>query len=462
MLGKFNYSIADNTFSTSPLGQGSITTTRERIHITGGSDVDMDATSIGASTYSVTSTVAADVTFVGPGAQAGAFRIKQLPQIIYLGRNDLYWFDQGAGQSTPVPLAILLDDANTTASKLTPDPYPLFSVTNKGAGESYNFTTTITAPLGYYWSNGAIGGGITGLPVWATITNITLASGLYPTTITISFSISSHPVAATTLTLNINTTSFISEAAVNITLNRTNSTHITSNLPELQQNVSYNFYTGATFTLVYTTTAYYYIQQNNPISGIIQPPTGGGTITVLNSVLSNNNTIITMTVKLSGLPLTGYLTTIPYTINVNDFSYAPLISYASGGFTQINQNFGSGLISETVTIENYTGEAIEISVWILQQRSYYSGINAVVTGQFKSLTGNVPAFDLVANAIALPSTSYGSYYSTRITLQDRTSVTGTFSRQPTADSSHSVYLLSLTETTSGLMVWSGDPDIVWP
>ena len=475
MLGRFNYDIADNTFSTSPLGQGSIATGKQRAHIHGGSRINMNAASSTPSTYTVTSTLDNDLTYVGPGTTNGTFRIKQLPQIIYLGRNDLYWFDQGSGFAVPVPLTILLDDANTTPSKLSPDPYPLFSVTNKGAGESYTFTATVTAPLGYYWSATPNAGNITGLTSGIQITGITVASGLYPTTITISFNVTSHPTAALALTLNIDTnqqpTPFISEAAINITLNRTNSTHITCVTPESTV-VSYNFYTGATFQLVYKTTPYYWIQTNNPIGGIIQPPAGGGTITILNSVLSNQGvtvtdyaTAITMTVKLSGLPLTTSAgTTIPYAINVNDFSYSPLISYVSDGLIEIDHTSGTGLVSKTVTIENWTGFPVEISVWILQSTNFYSGTNAVVTGQFKSLPGSTPVFDL---PVSTPANTSAGYYSARIPLPDRTSVTGTFSRQPTTDSRHYVNLFWTSQTplpggsSGGGMPWSGDPAIIW-
>jgi hypothetical protein len=476
MLGRFNYKIADNTFSTSPIGQGSVETNKQRAHITGGSRINMNATSVSATTYNVTSTVDNDLTYIGLGTTNGTFRIKQIPQIIYLGRNDLYWFDRGEGQSTPVPLTIVLNDTKADAPKLIPDPYPLFSVTNKGAGESYTFTATVTAPLGYYWKTPIpTAADITGLISGIQITGITVASGLYPTTITISFNVTSHPANATALTLNIDTSNFILEAAVNITLNRTNSTHITCVTPESTV-VSYNFYTGATFQLVYKTTPYYWIQTNNPIGGIIQPPAGGGTITILNSVLSNQGvtvtdfaTAITMTVKLSGLPLTTSAgTTIPYAINVNDFSYSPLISYVSDGETEIDHTSGTGLVSKTLTVENWTGFPVEIIVHILQSKNYYSGTNAVVTGQFQSLPGSLPAFNLVVNSIANPSTSYSSHDSNRIALQDRTSVTGTFSRQPTNDSRHYVYLQYIVQTPlpggdnlRGGMPWSGDPAIVW-
>jgi len=472
MLGRFNYKISDNTFSTSPLGQGSIETGKQRAHITGGSRVNMNATPVGATTYNVTSTVDNSLTFVGPGTTNGTFRIKQLPQIIYLGRNDLYWFDRGEGQSTPVPLTILLNDTKADAPKLIPDPYPLFSVTNKGAGESYTFTATVTAPLGYYWKTPIpTAADITGLISGIQITGITVASGLYPTTITISFNVTSHPAVATQLTLNIDTSNFIREAAVNITLNRTNSTHITCVTPE-STTVSYNFYTGATFTLVYKTTPYYYIQTNNPIGGIIQPPVGGGTITVLNSVLSNQGitvteyaTAITMTVKLSGLPLTTSAGTIvPYAINVNEYSYSPLISYVSDGLIEISPTDGTGLVSKTVTVENWTGFPIEISVWAHQSTNFWSGIPAVVTGQFQSLPGSTPFFNL---AVSTPSNTSGGYYSARIPLTDRASVTGTFSRQPTNDSGHFVNLFWTSPTplpggsSGGAMPWSGDPAIIW-
>lgn len=210
-LGKFNYHIDDNPNSDSPLGQGIQNTSNQYNHITGGSDIDMNVVSVPSLIYNITSTVETSAVQVGPGTGT-TFRIKQLPQIIYLGVKDLYWFDPGTGQIPLYAFNVLLNDANTSASKLNPNPYNL-GTSNQVAGASHTFTSNeVSAPAGYYWSANAasIIASITGLPGYMSITGVTFGPGAKPTTIQIGISVTDHPDVNTTLTLGINTTSIIS------------------------------------------------------------------------------------------------------------------------------------------------------------------------------------------------------------------------------------------------------------
>lgn len=443
MLGQFNYKIDDNLNSNSPLGQGVVPlTTNNKTHITGGSDIDMVATPISTLVYNITSTV--DTSSVTVGAGTGTtFKIKQLPQIIYLGRNDLYWFDAGQNQNPPIPLTFLLDDANTTASKLNPDPYTLSNITDRASGNVYTFTSTITAPSGYYWSTTPSIGAITGLPGYATITDITIGSGAYPNTINVTFSISSHPSAPTlpatgwTVTLGINTTSYISLSSIEITLNRANSANVTCSTPE-STSILYNFSTGYTFQLIYQADAGWKFNIP-PISTILydngpnfSPPVGGGTITILNYVLSNSDKTLTMNVSLTGVPTTGYLTTQAYSIVTNRLATAPIISYSSGGFYPITGGQGSAVVSTNITIENYTGSTIYVYVGITQ---LVSGTNAGFSAYYVKTTS--PTFSLSATA----GTAAGNYYSSNsYTLTTGSTITGAFYRASTTDTSHTVNL----------------------
>lgn len=332
MLGNFNYAIDDNPFSEDPLGQGAISTSNFRTHITGGSDIDMTATSVPTLVYNVTSTVETSGVLVEPGSGT-TFKIKQLPQIIYLGKSDLYWFNGGQNQNPPIPLTFLLNDG---MENLVPNPYTLNTITNHGNGDVYSFTSEVTLPAGYYWSTVPTPGDITGLPVYATIPvgGITVESGTYPTKIFIVINISSHPGVLTTETLNINTAIFISEPGINITLNRINPENVTCTTPESNV-IPYNFATGYTFQLVYQANSGWQFDTNwfqivIYTGGPFTPPAGGGTIDILNSTLTNNNTTLTMNVSLTGIPTTGYITEQEYKIFVNmDAISVPIVTWES-------------------------------------------------------------------------------------------------------------------------------------
>lgn len=427
MLGQFNYQIDDNQNSNSPLGQGVVSlTTNNKTHITGGSDINMVATSVPTLVYNITSTV--DTSSVTVGAGTGTtFKIKQLPQIIYLGRNDLYWSDPGTGQNPPVQLTFLLDDINATASKLNPDPYTLSVITDKGEGNSYSFTSNVTAPSGYHWSAVPSIGAITGLPGYATITDVTLGSGVYPTTINITIDISSHPAASpnpSPVTLEINTAAFISPTFTNITLTRDNILNVTATIDAVTT-ISYNFTTGYTFTLVLNTNPGYLFSSNTTyIFSVI----GGATYTVNSKVLNAGNNQLALNITIAGVSIG--VTELEYSIGLGVYSTIPRISYNSAGLYPIIATPGVAAAT-TITIDNNTGSTVYIYVGITQ---ISSGTNIGFSASYKWLAS--PSFSLSATA----GTAAGDYYSNSYTLTTGNTMTGVFSRPSTTDTSHYVKL----------------------
>lgn len=448
MLGKFNYSIDDNPFSTDPSSQGSASTENKSTHITGGSDIDMTATSVPTLVYNITSTVDTSSVSVDPGTGT-TFKIKQLPQIIYLGRNDLYWFDLGTGQEPSVPLTWLLDDANAGPSKLNPDPYSLGTISNQPEGASYSFTTGVEAPNGYYWSTLPTSGDITGLPAWATVTGITLSSGTYPTTISITINVSSHPAASpnpSPETLNIDTTGFISASAATIQLEMTGSpgnTTVTS--PPFVQNISYNFATGYTYTIVVNANSGYYFAPNPPAS--ITSFVGGGTYTINSVTYSNPLTIGhgTLTINVTITGVTFGTTNLTYGLTVPVFSSAPRITNNPGFPWRIigtsmnpasNETGNDGLYTTlAVTVENNTGAPVYI----------WAGINNFSTGPGPSNVsvqcGYQSSFSPVFNLnVPIGPINATTYSASSYPLPNNTSITATLYRVATTDAYHYIQL----------------------
>lgn len=325
MLGKFNYSIQDNPFSTLPNSQGVAITDNTSKYITGGSSISTVSAFVsnpatGVRVYNVTSAIDIGDSLINVDcglnlSNGTSFIIKQLPQIIYLGRDDLYWADKGTGQDPPILLQFLLDDGNITPSKLFPDPYSLGIINDQPALSSYSKSFTVMAPTGYYWSTLPSIGDITGFPGYATIPvgGITSNGSPKPTTINILIDIDSHPEDPEDILLNIDTTEFFTLTTASVSLVRTNPANVTCVTPTTLP-IQYNFETGYTFELIYIATEGYEFN-TTPISSITQPAAGGGTITVISSSLSNQNKTLTINLKLDGIPIIGYLTTIEYSIN---------------------------------------------------------------------------------------------------------------------------------------------------
>ncbi|MGK3945689.1 hypothetical protein ABK046_46015, partial [Streptomyces caeruleatus] len=91
---------------------------------------------------SVTTPVSIDTTSGG-----NTYKIKRLPQIIYLGEGGCYWQDGGIDQAPSVLNTFYIDDLNNTASGCITVSEPKTYT----QGGSYSFTKIITVPSGYYF-----------------------------------------------------------------------------------------------------------------------------------------------------------------------------------------------------------------------------------------------------------------------------------------------------------------------
>jgi len=203
-LNSFSYTIGDNTNSIDPNSQGSASVTNPETHIMGGADLSMTATNVAPGVYGVGSTRATTSVSIDTTSGGSTYKIKRLPQIIYLGEGGCYWQDSGSGQAPATSLNFQITDANTGANKLSPNPTSLGSATYTQGG-SYIHTQTLTAPAGYYWSASPV----IGKPSYIDGVTVTMGGGTYPTTITLDISVDTQPAAGNTANLTIDTSSLI-------------------------------------------------------------------------------------------------------------------------------------------------------------------------------------------------------------------------------------------------------------
>lgn len=450
MLGKFNYQIDDNA-SLSPTSQGLANNTdqpgHDKIHITSGSEINMTAQFAGPTqSYTITGTVDTSPILNQKPGGGPTFVIKQLPQIIYLDETDLYWEDPGTGQSPNIPVTFLLDDANTSASKLSPDPYPLGVAGgyNEQPGQTHTFD--VYSPLGYHWSSTPSNGSITGLPTGITIQGITRESGAFPQKITITLLIDVHPSTSQQHTLGINTSSFISSSTASITLVR-QTVMRTTVTPADTTIIQYNFATGFDFQLIYTAIPGY--QFLDPQTGVVSyisgsttsstPPTGGGTITILNRVVSTNKTTLTINCRLDGIPNVGYLTTLNYAIGVNIRATAPTMTPFSPAVAypgiQTPPDTPTPAKTRQVTVTNNTGSTVYFWVGI-EQTSNGSSVAGQVNASFEISNGGI------ISSIATPSATQTilSITGSSMSLHNGQNLSGTLKRNGTTDALHNVGL----------------------
>jgi hypothetical protein len=201
-LNSFSYTIAENPMSIDPNSQGTASETNGDINIIGGADIVMNATTPAAGIYGIGSNV--DTTDVDINTTLGTtFKIKKLPQIIYLGETDLYWKDKGTGQAPATTLNFELVDANTGPNGL--GTVSLGSATYTQGG-SYLHQVYVNAPNGYYWSTSPAA--LT-FPGYIDGITQTLSPGTYPTTIALNISVDIQPANGTTAIIGIDTTSLV-------------------------------------------------------------------------------------------------------------------------------------------------------------------------------------------------------------------------------------------------------------
>ena len=111
-LNSFSYDISDDTDRTDADSQGLATLVENNIPIIGGSNASLNATYNNSTTlFDVTGTLESSNTLLqsNGGATSTTYIIKKLPQIIYLGVNNLTWGDNGSGAGYVPPAYTFLN-----------------------------------------------------------------------------------------------------------------------------------------------------------------------------------------------------------------------------------------------------------------------------------------------------------------------------------------------------------------
>jgi len=99
-LNSFSYQIISNPISIDPNSQGFVSVTNNEIQLIGGADMMVNAGENGVSgpLYDISITNTSNNPEIATNNSGSAFKIKKLPQIIYLGIDNLYWSQIGTGQ----------------------------------------------------------------------------------------------------------------------------------------------------------------------------------------------------------------------------------------------------------------------------------------------------------------------------------------------------------------------------
>lgn len=100
-LNSYSYQIISNPISADPNSQGYINVNNNEIQLIGGADIFVNVYEDGISSplYDISLTDNSTEPLIASIVAGNTFKIKKLPQIIYLGDTDLYWVQLGTGQS---------------------------------------------------------------------------------------------------------------------------------------------------------------------------------------------------------------------------------------------------------------------------------------------------------------------------------------------------------------------------
>ncbi len=197
-LNTFSYTIDDNQASIDINSQGSRTVVNNVINLIGGADASMTATYSSGGVYNISSSVQSNDVDINT-TSGTTYKIKRLPQIIYLGKSNLYWKDKGVDQAPNTTVTFKIQDA---AGIVSPNPYTLGNGVYTQGG-SYSPSFQITAPSGYYWSSlPVIGNG--GNSYLGNPSTSFSGSGPRYTVINVSVPVNAQPVNGTIATLNAN------------------------------------------------------------------------------------------------------------------------------------------------------------------------------------------------------------------------------------------------------------------
>lgn len=143
-LCSFSYTIDDN--DASQTGQGSAAVTNNATPLIGGADIDLTA-SYGTGSYNINGSI--DTNFDTIQQSSGSsLVIRRLPQIIYLGVEDMYWTDAGSGQAPDTTMTLNFLDTKDGSSQNI--------VLTKSGGSSFTETIQLLAPTSYIWNNNTV------------------------------------------------------------------------------------------------------------------------------------------------------------------------------------------------------------------------------------------------------------------------------------------------------------------
>ena len=147
-LNSFSYSIDENPATNDLESQGERTITNNNVSLIGGSNVSMTAT-YSTPNYNISGTVQTSSQTVSSDSNGTSFVLKRLPQIIYLGTEDLFWQDKGINQAAPATVTYRFTDSNEGAGGLT----VINESKTEAVNSSFSFTVNISPASGYEWNS---------------------------------------------------------------------------------------------------------------------------------------------------------------------------------------------------------------------------------------------------------------------------------------------------------------------
>lgn len=243
-LNSFSYTIQDNPDSIDINSQGSAVVTNNFVNLIGGADSQMTATLSSSGIYNITSNLESVDLDIGT-VSGSTFKIKKLPQIIYLGKANLYWKDKGIEQAPPTSVTYVLDDVDV------PGLENVSLIHEATQGASTQFTMYIPAPAFSYWTEAPIFTGPSGV---TTVATLPLQNG---DPLIVNVNVEVQGVEGSQVTLQYNSAGkYIENQQIEISLE-----YVTipenSTIQYTASSQTYTFGTGLTNTIVLTASQYY-------------------------------------------------------------------------------------------------------------------------------------------------------------------------------------------------------------
>ena len=174
-LNGYDYLIDDNTTVTT--GQGLATTNgNAKKSIMGGTDITLNAAYVGSNQYNITHTNNYVEDLVTPDSSGTQYAIKKVPQVIYLGDNDLFFQIPGTASPTYTNnYEVVFSEISPTYGNVTYNAFSnLFSVNAPvGSITPQTFQMQMLAPLNYRWTANGYD------PDWTLPAGVTISAPLY-------------------------------------------------------------------------------------------------------------------------------------------------------------------------------------------------------------------------------------------------------------------------------------------